>query len=410
MPADRLADKPAPVPVPLCDIALQYRNHQDEIEAAVLGVLRSGQAILGPVVAAFENAIREYCRSAFAVGMSSGTDAQLAILMHLGIGPGDAVITTPFTFFATAGCVSRVGARPIFCEIEADTFNLSPAAVASYLGNVARRDAAGVLRAPTGERIRAIAPVHLFGLCAAMKEFMALGEAYGIPVLEDASQAIGAEYPFPEGRIGRAGSMGEFGWYSFFPSKNLGAFGDAGLAVGRDARDEAALRAMRMHGMDTQYFHRFVGGNFRLDALQAAVLAAKLPYLDAWSDARRANAALYRELFEATGLSGTITVPAEPYAGAGLRHHHIYHQYVIRTPRRDALLAHLKSCDIGCAVYYPLSLHQQECFASLEYRAGDFPEAERAAHEVLALPVYPELTREQIHFVVASIAEFHRCG
>lgn len=396
--------------VPLLDLKAQYGPLRAEMESRLREVVESQIFILGPVVAGFENAIREYCRSAFAVGMSSGTDAQLAILMHLGICPGDAVITTPFTFFATAGCVSRVGARPIFCEIEADTFNLSPSAVASYLGNVARRDAGGVLRAPTGERIRAIAPVHLFGLCAAMKEFIALGEAYGLPVLEDASQAIGAEYPFPGGRTGGAGSMGEFGWYSFFPSKNLGAFGDAGLAVGRDPRDEAALRAMRMHGMDTQYFHRFVGGNFRLDALQAAVLSAKLPHLDAWSDARRANAAVYRELFEAAGLTEKITVPAEPYAAAGLRHHHIYHQYVIRTPRRDELLAHLKACDIGCAVYYPLPLHQQECFTSLDYHAGDFPEAERAAREVLALPVYPELTREQISFVVTSIAEFHRRG
>ena len=342
--------------------------------------------------------------------MSSGTDAQLAILMHLGIGPGDAVITTPFTFFATAGCVSRVGARPIFCDIEADTFNLSPAAVASYLANVARRDAVGVLRAPTGERIRAIAPVHLFGLCAAMQEFLALGEAYGIPVLEDASQAIGAEDPFAEGRTGSAGSMGQFGWYSFFPSKNLGAFGDAGLAVGRDPADEAALRAMRMHGMDTQYFHRFVGGNFRIDALQAAVLSVKLPHLDGWSGARRANAALYHQLFETAALTGKVTVPAEPYAKAALRQHHIYHQYVIRTPRRDELLAHLKSCGIGCAVYYPLPLHLQECFASLDYHAGDFPESERAAREVLALPVYPELTREQITFVVDTIVEFVRRG
>lgn len=396
--------------VPLLDLKAQYGPLRETIEARLREVVESQYFILGPVVAQFESSIRDYCRSTFAVGMSSGTDAQLAILMHLGIGPGDAVLTTPFTFFATAGCVSRVGARPIFCDIEADTFNLSPAAVASYLGNVARRDAEGVLRAPTGERIRAIAPVHLFGLCAAMQEFLALGEAYGIPVLEDASQAIGAEYPFPDGRIGSAGAMGEFGWYSFFPSKNLGAFGDAGLAVGRNAADEAAMRAMRMHGMDTQYFHRFVGGNFRIDALQAAVLSAKLPYLDGWSDARRANAALYRELFDAADRGGKVTVPAEPYAAAGLRQPHIYHQYVIRTPRRDELLAHLKSREIGCAVYYPLPLHLQDCFASLGYHAADFPESERAAREVLALPVYPELTRKQISFVVETIVEFLRRG
>ena len=202
--------------------------------------------------------------------------------------------------------------------------------------------------------------------------------------------------------------MGEFGWYSFFPSKNLGAFGDAGLAVGRDAKDEAPLRAMRMHGMDTQYFHHVVGGNFRLDALQAAALSVKLPYLDGWSDARRANAALYREFFQQSGLTDRIVVPAEPFARDGLRHHHIYHQYVIRTPRRDALQAHLKERGVGCAIYYPLPLHRQQCFAPLGYRKGDFAEAERAAGEVLALPVYPELTREQIAYVVESIADFFR--
>ncbi|OAI42217.1 transcriptional regulator [Verrucomicrobia bacterium SCGC AG-212-E04] len=392
--------------VPLLDLKAQYGPLREAIEARLREVVESQQFILGPAVAAFEEAIRDYCRSAFAIGMSSGTDAQLAILMHLGLGPGDAVVTSPFTFFATAGCVSRVGARPIFCDIEPETFNLSPAAVASYLGHVARRDASGVLRTPTGERIRAIAPVHLFGMCAAMTEFIALGEAYGLPVLEDASQAIGAEYPFGDGRTGVAGSMGEFGWYSFFPSKNLGAFGDAGLAVGRDTRDEAPLRAMRMHGMDAQYFHAFVGGNFRIDALQAAVLSVKLPHLNEWSDARRANALLYRAHFEAAGLVGKIAVPTEPYAKAGLRHHHIYHQYVIRTPQRDELLAHLKSREIGCAIYYPLALHQQKCFAPLGYQAGDFPESERAAKEVLALPVYPELTPAQIAFVVDSIAEF----
>ena len=243
-----------------------------------------------------------------------------------------------------------------------------------------------------------------------MEEFIALGKSYSIPVLEDASQAIGAEYRFRDGTSGSAGSMGEFGWYSFFPSKNLGAFGDAGLAVGRDPSDEAGLLAMRMHGMDTQYFHRFVGGNFRLDALQAAVLAVKLPSLDGWSDARRANAALYRELFAAAGLVEKITVPAEPYAKDGLRHHHIYHQYVIRASRRDELQTQLKSRGVGNAIYYPLPLHLQECFAPLGYRAGDFPESERASGEVLALPVYPELTREQISYVVGCIAEFYGRG
>ncbi len=240
--------------VPLLDLKAQYAPLRAAMEASLREVVESQYFILGPVVARFEEAIRIYCRSTFAVGMSSGTDAQLAILMHLGIGAGDAVITTPFTFFATAGCVSRVGARPIFCDIEPESFNLSPPAVAFYLAHTARRDAAGVLRAPTGERIRGIAPVHLFGLCAAMDEFIELGRTYGIPVLEDASQAIGAEYRFADGQAGAAGSMGEFGWYSFFPSKNLGALGDAGLAVGREAADQAPLRAMRMHGWPRNTF------------------------------------------------------------------------------------------------------------------------------------------------------------
>ena len=392
--------------VPLLDLKAQYAPLRAAMEASLREVVESQYFILGPIVAKFEEAIRQYCRSTFAVGMSSGTDAQLAILMHLGIGAGDAVVTTPFTFFATAGCLSRVGARPIFCDIDPASYNLSPAAVASYLAKVARRDGAGDLRAPTGERIRAIAPVHLFGLCAEMEEFIALGRTYRLPILEDASQAIGAEYRFSDGQAGAAGSMGEFGWYSFFPSKNLGAFGDAGLAVGRAAADEAPLRAMRMHGMDRQYYHHVVGGNFRIDAMQAAVLSVKLPYLDGWSDARRANAAEYRELFTSAGLTDRIALPVEPYAKQGLRHHHIYHQYVIRTPRRDALQAHLKERGVGSAIYYPLSLHQQECFAPLGYHQGDLAEAERAAGEVLALPVYPELTREQIAYVVESVAEF----
>ena len=396
--------------VPLLDLKAQYATLRPVMEARLREVIESQQFILGPAVENFEHAVRDYCRSAFALGMSSGTDAQLAILMHLGIGPGDAVITTPFTFFATAGCVARVGARTIFCDIEPETFNLSPAAVAAYLAEVAKRDAAGVLRAPTGERIRAIVPVHLFGLCAAMDEFLALGRTYGLPVLEDASQAIGAEYSHADGRTGIAGSMGEFGWYSFFPSKNLGALGDAGLAVGRDPNAEAPLRAMRMHGMDRQYFHRFVGGNFRLDALQAAALSVKLPFLDGWSDARRANAARYREIFKSAGTGERVKLPSEPYADRGLRHHHIYHQYVIRVRRRDALQAHLKERGIGCAIYYPLPLHLQECFASLGYRRGDFPEAERASNEVLALPVYPELTPDQMSYVAETTVEFVRLG
>lgn len=396
------------MPVPLLDLKPQYAALREDIEARLREVIDSQVFILGPVVARFEEEMKAYCRAAWATGMSSGTDAQLAVLMALGIGPGDAVLTSTFTFFATAGCVSRVGARPVFCDIEAESFNLAPAAVEHYLREVAQRDASGVLRTPSGDHLKAIAPVHLFGLCAEMDRFLALGREFGLEILEDASQAIGAEYRLADGSVGSAGSMGRYGWYSYFPSKNLGAFGDAGLTVGRDPADEAMIRAMRMHGMTEQYFHQVVGGNFRLDALQAAVLSAKLPHLDAWSDARRANAARYRAAFTAAGLDDRVRQPIEPFANRGLRHHHIYHQYVVRTPHRDELLAFLRGRGIGCAIYYPLPLHLQECFRPLGGRAGDCPVAETAAAEVLALPIYPELTEGQIGEVVGAVAEFFR--
>jgi dTDP-4-amino-4,6-dideoxygalactose transaminase len=394
--------------VPLLDLKRQYAPLRQEIEAGMQAVVESQQFILGPAVAAFEEAVRVFCAAGCAVGMSSGTDAQLAVLMALEIGPGDAVITTPYTFFATAGCISRVGARPVFVDIESGTFNLSPGALAHYLENVARRDAGGVLRAPTGERLRAIIPVHLFGLCCAMDEILRLGRDFSLPVLEDASQALGAEYCSAR-RTMRAGAMGELNWFSFFPSKNLGAFGDGGMALGRDAAWLPRLRALRMHGMEGRYIHRIIGGNFRLDALQAAVLAVKLPHLDAWSAARRAHAAWYRRAFEEAGLLAKVTPPAEPYAATNAKQHHIYHQFVVRVPAgdRDALRAHLTAGGIGNAVYYPLALHQQECFRPLGYGHGDFPVAEAAARESLALPIFPELTRTEQACVVAAIASFY---
>ena len=418
------------MPVPLLDLKRQYATLRDEIEPRVRAVLESQGFILGPEVERFEEAVRQFSGAGAAVGMSSGTDAQLAALMALGIGPGDAVLTTPYTFFATAGCLSRVGARPVFVDIDPATFNISPDALEDYLENVARRDSAGVLRTPTGERLRAIIPVHLFGLCADMDRILRLehgGWPVGLPVLEDASQAIGAEYPLTQGaqplqsasaftaysggttRPAQAGTMGDLGWYSFFPSKNLGAFGDGGLTLARDPALAPPLKATRMHGMETQYYHRFVGGNFRLDALQAAILAVKLPHLPAWSAARRAKADFYRAAFTRAGLLEQLTPPAEPYAGRGLTNHHIYHQYVVRVAggRRDALKAHLTARGIGCAIYYPLALHQQECFRSLGYREGDFPAAEAAARESLALPVFPELTEAEQTEVVGVIADFY---
>ena len=403
------------MPVPLLDLKRQYATLREEIETRVRAVIESQHFILGPEVEGFEAAVTRFSGAAGAVGMSSGTDAQLAALMALKIGPGDAVLTTPYTFFATAGCISRVGARPVFVDIDPDTFNLSPTATTHYLQNVARRDGAGVLRTPTGEALRALVPVHLFGLCADMNPLLRLAREHGLPVLEDASQAIGAEYPFDvdrpasgEAGVAQAGTMGELGWYSFFPSKNLGAFGDGGLTTTRDPARVPLLKAIRMHGMETQYFHRFVGGNVRLDALQAAVLSVKLAHLPSWSTARQARAAVYRELFTNADLADTVRVPVEPYANRGLANHHIYHQYVVRVPGtvRDSLRAHLTARGIGCAIYYPLALHQQECFQELGYRKGDFPVAEAAARETLALPIFPELTRTEQEEVVAAIADF----
>ncbi len=389
--------------VPLLDLRAQHAALRPALDRGWAEVADSGQFILGPVVERFENAVRDYCGTGFAVGTSSGTDAQLAILMAAGVGPGDAVVTTPYTFFATAGCVARLGARPVFVDVDPDTLNLSPAALAGFLENELTAD--GRLRV-TGERVRGVIPVHLFGLCADMMALGALAAARGLAMWEDASQAIGAESP-----AGRAGAVGAAGWFSFFPSKNLGAFGDAGLAVCADAELDRQLRALRVHGMSEQYFHPFIGGNFRLDALQAAVLEVKLPHLDAWSAGRRANAARYRGEFAAAGLlspAGPVRVPAEPWAHRGVVNHHIYHQYVLRVPAadRDALRAHLTEHGVGSAVYYPLPLHLQPCFASLGYREGDFPHAEAAARESLALPVYPELTPEQIAHVVGAVAGY----
>lgn len=400
--------------VPLLDLREQHAALRPELDRRLREVVDGGQFILGPAVARFEASVRAYVGADFAVGMSSGTDAQLAILMALGVGAGDAVVTTPYTFFATAGCVTRLGARPVFVDVDADTLNLSPEALGEFLATRVTDD--GRLTG-TGERVRAVVPVHLFGLCADLARLGELAAARGLPVLEDASQAIGAECPLaPPARdirdaVGRAGAVGAAGWFSFFPSKNLGAFGDAGLATCRDADLDRRLRALRMHGMSEQYFHDVIGGNFRLDALQAAVLEAKLPHLDGWSAARRANAARYRESFARTGLleGGRVRVPAEPWADCrGLTHHHVYHQYVIRVSAadRDALRAHLAAQEIGTAVYYPLPLHLQPCFRYLGYREGDFPHAEAAARESLALPIYPELAPEQIAHVVATVAGY----
>lgn len=391
--------------VPLLDLRLQYGQVKDDVRRRLDELLETQQFILGAPVLEIEKVVCDYTGCGHAIGTSSGTDALLAILMAMGIGRGDAVVTTPYTFFATAGCIHRVGAEPVFVDIDPATYNMDPDKLGECLRKKCRSGPDGRLVTDVGNRLRAIMPVHLFGCVCDMDRINALAAEFDLPVIEDAAQAIGADYPSKDGATLRAGAIGEASYFSFFPSKNLGAFGDAGMATCRDEALASQIRVMRNHGMNTQYHHEKVGGNFRLDALQAAVLLAKLPHLDAWHEARRRNAALYREEFGRLGLLSRITLPVEPYAESGVKNHHIYHQYVIRVPGRDKVRGALAADGIGCAVYYPLPLHLQECFASLGHSAGDFPEAEKAARESLALPIYPELTGQQIREVAEALAK-----
>src|SRR5437763_2719672 len=393
--------------VPLLDLSEQYTVLAEPIRAAVDEVLATQNFILGPKVEAFEKAIAEYCSSPHAIGVSSGTDALLAVFMAMGLGPGDAVVTSDYSFFASGSCVSRVGATPVFIDIDPLTYNISPAALEACLTKSCRLDNDGILRTPKGDRVRTIVPVHLYGLCCDMDALLEIAGRFQLEIIEDAAQALGAEYPLPNGKA-KAGTIGEIGTFSFYPSKNLGAAGDAGMIVCQDEAFAKRVRVCRQHGMEPRYYHHFIGGNFRLDEIQAAILAVKLPHLDEWSAARRGVADNYREEFNRLGLTDRITLPAEPYRNRGLTNHHIYHQYVIRTTNRDALREHLARKEIGTAIYYPLALHEQECFRYLGHRAGDFPESERAARETLALPMYPELSREAQRYVVESIAEFLR--
>ena len=375
--------------VPLLDLKLQYAPLKAQILAEMEAVADSQALVLGPKTEAFERAVAAYCGAPHAIGVASGTDAELVLLMALGIGPGDVVLTTPYTFFATASCIARLGARPVFVDIDPATYNIDAAKLAEALNQTAN--------------VKAIVPVHLYGQCADMAAIMELGKTHGVPVLEDAAQALGAQHP-----LGSAGAIGEAGWFSFYPTKNLGAFGDAGMVVCRDDALAHKIRALRNHGMETRYYHKWLGGNFRIDAIQSAVLGVKLPHLDAWSAGRRARAAFYREEFARLGIDGALTLPAEVFAASGLANHHIYNQFIVRTPQRDALRAHLTAAGIGTEIYYPLSLHQQECFRDLGYQEGDFPESERAARETLALPIFPELTEDQQRYVAAQVAAFFR--
>jgi len=373
--------------VPLLDLVAQYKQIQAEIDEAVQRVFATQYFIMGPEVNALEQAVAAYSSCTHACGVSSGTDALLIALMNEGIGVGDEVITTPYTFFATAGSIARTGAKPVFVDIDPETFNLCP----------------DQIEARITPQTRAIMVVHLYGLMADMDPVMALAQKHNLIVIEDAAQAIGAEY---SGR--RAGSIGDYGCFSFFPSKNLGGAGDGGMVVLQDAAKADKLFSMRNHGMNPKYYHRFIGGNFRLDALQAAVIGVKLKHLDAWTQARQRNASQYDQLIAEAGLldKGVIR-PWRPKGGDGCGCRHIINQYVLRVPDRDALREHLTHAGIGTEIYYPVPLHLQECFAYLDYQAGDFPESERAAKETVALPVYPELTQEQAAYVVNSIAAFY---
>jgi dTDP-4-amino-4,6-dideoxygalactose transaminase len=390
--------------VPLLDLSAQYRALSKEIRTATDEVLASQRFILGPKLAEFEKAAAEYCGVPHAVGVSSGTDALLAVLMALEIGLGDAVITTAYSFFATAGCIARVGATPVFIDIDPETYNISPIALRRYIDKCCHLDD-GKLVNENRQLVRALVPAHLFGLCCDMNEMLAVSREQNLILIEDAAQAIGAEFPFEKGSA-KAGSVGGAGCFSFYPSKNLGAAGDAGLVVCHHDDFAERLRICRQHGMEARYEHQFIGGNFRMDELQAAILKVKLPHLDSWSAARREAAKFYTTELERAGLAEEIKLPVEPYLQSGLKNHHIYHQYVIRTARREELRKHLAEREVETAIYYPLALHQQPCFEYLGYKPGDFPEAERAARESLALPIYPEIPREAQQYVVKCAAEF----
>lgn len=368
-------------PVPLLDLKEQYRPIREEIRAAIDRVADAQWFINGPEVEGLEREVADYSSAPYGIGVSSGTDALLVAMMALEIQPGDEVITTPYSFFATAGCIARLGARPVFVDIDPESYNLRPE----------------LIEAAITSKTRVIMPVHLYGQMAEMDPIMAIAERHGLAVIEDAAQAIGSEY---QGR--RAGSIGTFGCFSFFPSKNLGGFGDGGLVTALDEALAGRVRQLRNHGDGPKYYHKYVGGNFRLDALQAAVLRVKLPYLDQWTSGRQQNAERYRALFAAADVP-MVGLPTELP-----NRRHIYNQFVIRVARRDDLIAHLRERQIGCEVYYPVPLHLQECFAYLGYQNGDFPASEAAALETMALPIYPELTEAMQATVVDAVADFYR--
>jgi dTDP-4-amino-4,6-dideoxygalactose transaminase len=371
--------------VPLLDLKAQYATIKAEVEAAIAEVMESQHFILGPKVEECEKAIAQYSGCSYGVGVSSGTDALLACLMAENIGPGDEVITTPYTFFATVGAIARVGATPVFVDIDPATYNLDTNQISEKV---------------TG-KTRAIIPVHLYGQMADMGTVMAIAGKHGLTVIEDAAQAIGAEY---KGQ--RAGSIGHYGCFSFFPSKNLGAAGDGGMIVTNDAGRAERLKCLRAHGSKPKYHHKVVGGNFRLDALQAAIVTAKLRHLNEWTAGRQQNARKYDQLFSETGLAIAGTKSPPVGLPSVVTDRHIFNQYVIRVSQRDELQRVLQQKGIGTEVYYPIPMHLQECFAFLGRGVGAYPESERAAKDTLALPIYPELSEAQLRYVVESVRDF----
>lgn len=392
-----MADKPK-MSVPLLDLKAQYATIREDVRQAIDEVCDAQWFVMGPNVKELEERVAEYSECSHGIGVSSGTDALLVALMALEVGHGDAVITTPYTFFATGGTIARVGARPIFCDIDRETYNLCPARLRALLESECERRDGQLLHTPSGTIVKALMPVHLYGQTADMAALTAISTDFDLPIVEDAAQSIGSEYS--DG--GRAGSQGAIGCFSFFPSKNLGAFGDGGMCTTNDAELAERLSILRLHGGKPKYYHAVVGGNFRLDAMQAAILLVKLRSLDQWTSARQSNAAYYDEAFAAAGLGDRVSTPKTL---TGKRH--IYNQYVIRVNDRDGLRKHLGDAGIGTEIYYPVPLHLQKCFAELGHAPGDCPESESAAGETVAIPVYPELTREQQDYVVASVASYY---
>ncbi len=383
--------------VPLLDLRPQHEGLRDEIIAAVTDVIDSTRYIMGPELERFEEAVAEYSGCKYALGVSSGTDALLLALMSLNIGPGDKVLVPDFSFFATAGVVSRLNAEPVFLEIDPTTFNLCPKHLEEKLESYTEEELA---------QVKAVIPVHLFGQCADMQAILGVAQQFGIAVVEDAAQAIGAEYRL-NGEARRAGAMSDVGCMSFFPSKNLGGVGDGGMVTTNDTELHHQLHIKRVHGAEPKYYHKVIGGNFRMDPIQACVLRIKLQRLEAWHEQRRQNAVQYNQLLGEAQLE-EVVCPAAVYQDDNLLNHHIYNQYTVRVQRREDLRKFLQERGVATEIYYPVPFHRQECFADLGYRPGSLPESDRAAREVLALPIYPGLTTEMQEYVVEKLVEFYR--